>query len=174
MNKLILVLLLSFIGLMGCQKKDVDQPELKKEEVLTNSKWTADVSGAKQELVFDANQKFNFSTHIKFTAITPNLSIKVNLSGNWKSEGNNILISSPKIELYYNDKVVNNVQSILAGLSFNINEFIKQYNQYIEIDSNGNIKLTQSANKFTWVIDQLKNGTLIIVIGDKKIEFKKA
>jgi len=167
-------LLISFFGLMGCQKNDVDQLETKNEEVLTSSKWTADVSGAKQELVFDANQKFSFSTNIKFTAVTPNISIKVNLSGNWKSEGNNILISSPKIELLYNDKIVTNVQSILAGLSFNINEFIKQYNQYIEIDNNGNIKLTQSASKFTWVIDRLKNGTLIIIIGDKKIEFKKA
>lgn len=162
---------------MSCQKKNNDTT-ISKEQILTSHKWIAEVSGTQQQVIFSADKTFKFSTNIIITAVTPNLNLNATVSGSWNYVGENIVINSPKIELLNNGTVVTNVQSIINGLPSNyyslLSQALQQYNQYIEIDSNGNIKLSQAAaDKFVWAIDQINDGILVITIGDQKIEFKK-
>ncbi|MBK7098088.1 MAG: hypothetical protein IPH58_06700 [Sphingobacteriales bacterium] len=177
MKKNIFILLLIAVSLFACQKS-TDSVLSSKEETLTKSAWVAESAGVKQQLSFNSDKSFKFGAAVSGVFGAYKFNFAVNVSGNWILQEDNVFISNLKIEVLNNGTPVTNLKSA-NGLSSDVNNVVagllKQYNKYIEIDANGNIKLSNdAANKFVWAIDRINDGKLVITIADKKIEFKRA
>jgi len=173
----ILFYLLFGITLISCQKNN-DNIFSTKEEALTKNTWVAESAGVKQELSFNNDKSFNFGIVLTGAFGSYKFNFGVNVSGSWILKEENVFISNLNIEFLTNGTPVANLKSAngLSSDKYNlVAELIKQYNKYIDIDSNGNIKLSNdAASKFAWTIDKINEGKLVITIADKKIEFKRA
>ena len=177
MKKNIFIFILLSVSRFACQK-NTDNVLSSKEETLTKNSWVAESAGVKQQLSFNNDKSFKFGAALSGVFGAYKFNFAVNVSGNWILQEDNVFISNLKIEVLNNGTPVTNLKAA-NGLSSDLNnliaEMLKQYNKYIEIDANGNIKLSNdAANKFVWAKEKINEGKLVITIADKKIEFKRA